>query len=163
MLVGSNFKAFLFAASSLKLKTTHQVSIFSMGRRINVDMEDFTSLFCPISGVKVFLLCAAPSRAQDHHPCTLSRQQPHWDHDHPLQQHREGPVQSLHASGPERARVFAAETQWRTGVLRAAGHRQPHRRPLWENGKFVHLLTTFLKLRMNWETDWWITGTPACL
>lgn len=53
-------------------------------------------------------------------------QQPHWHHEHPVQQHRQGPVQNLHAGGTKRAAVPAAETHRRAGVLGAAGHRQPH-------------------------------------
>lgn len=69
-------------------------------------------------------------------PRPRDRQQPHWHHDHPVQQHRQRPVQSFHASGSQRAAVFVAEAQRRAGVHRPAGHRQPHRGSLRENGVF---------------------------
>lgn len=69
-------------------------------------------------------------------PRPRDRQQPHRHHDHPVQQHWQRPVQSLHASGSQWAGVSVAEAQWRVGVHRPARHRQPHRGPLRENGLF---------------------------
>ncbi len=92
------------------------------------------------------LLWSRPSHCT---PRPRNRQQPYWHHDHPVQQHRQGPVQSLHASRSQWTRLFAAETQWRAGILRAVGHCQPHWWSIWENGEFG--LLRFLTI-WRWDT-----------
>lgn len=77
-----------------------------------------------------------PARPRD-------RQQPHRHHDHPVQQHWQRLVQSFHASGSQWATVFVAEAQRRAGVHRPAGHRQPHRGSLRENGLFGSALAAY--------------------
>lgn len=87
--------------------------------------------------VVVWLMTLSSFRPPHRPPRPGDRQQPHRHHDHPVQQHWQRPVQSLHAGGSQWARVSAAEAQRRVGVHRPARHCQPHRRPLWENGLFV--------------------------
>lgn len=97
----------------------------------------YTTPAGPLIWIRVVWLMTLLSFRPPHHPPRpRNRQQPHRHHDHPVQQHWERPVPSVHASGSQWAGVFAAEAQWRVGVHRPARHRQPHWGSVRENGLF---------------------------
>lgn len=92
-----------------------------------------------------------PCRSSHYPACPLRRQQPHWHYDHPLQQHWQGSVQSVYASCSQWATLIAAEAQWRTGVLWAAGHCQQHWWSIWEDGVLgLLMISDPLGVKSSW-------------